>query len=280
MVTPRQVAVMLSIDGTRRHYLLETNQREITDFDAYTQYSAASHVAVYESLYRLGVKTILSAILYPPNFRRSERYLKMAVGACRALLLTGAFCDLYERLGIRARLYGDYDLAPNAAPVCEDLESLAETLRETTPEGERMILFGFTAGTFAEEAIARTLMHHAANQKMPTEEALRRACFPEGPEQIDILIMAGWLRVGSILPPLLDNGKTDIYVLNHLALDLSELQARRILYDHLFLRWAGPEDDAHYTDEDMAALKAYYQTSEKHIRGLGHVVGPGLWYAL
>lgn len=278
VVAPRHLGLMLSNDGTRRHYLIHTGKSQIDDFEDYTLHSAASHVRVYECLFRLGVETILSAMLYPPNFVRSPRYLRQAVDSCSRLFLTGAFQGLYERCGVRARLYGDYDLAPLAAPVRTDLITLAERLREATPQGDHLLLYGFTAGSFVEEMIARTLALKTATKKAPNEESLKRACFPEGPEQLDILIDGGWMRVGSIVPPVLDRGKTDLYYLNHLSLDLSEETARRILYDHLFLRWAGPEDDAVYEEADLAALRAYYQSVKPRVSGLGELVGPGVWY--
>jgi len=126
--------------------------------------------------------------------------------------------------------------------------------------------------------IARTLTLHVQKGRAPTADELCQSCFPDGPHEINILIGAGWLRVGSFLPPLLDGGRTDLYNIAHLALDLQEETARRILYDHLFRRWAAPEDDVRYQPKDLQALGAFYREHAQCVVGLGQLIGPGLWY--
>ena len=60
--------------------------------------------------------------------------------------------------------------------------------------------------------------------------------FPHGPGKVDVYIGTGWLKCGLTLPPLLDDGKTDLYFLNHLPLSLTETTLKRILYDFIFKR--------------------------------------------
>jgi hypothetical protein len=175
-------------------------------------------------------------------------------------------------------LYGDYEFAPNAASSRDAIMELAETAKEITPVGERKVMFGFSAGSFSEEMIARSIALYQATGRMPTEAELMAACFPEGPTQAHIWLGAGWLRLGITLPTLLDGGRTDVYGLSHLALDLNEGVLRRVLYDHLFRRWAGPEDDVDYTPNDLRELGDFYREHRDGVVGLGKLVGPGLWY--
>lgn len=280
-VRPKQLAVLLSIDGSRRHYLLSkpNNDGKITDFADYARHTAQAYTRVYDLLFALGVNTILTPMLYPPNFLRSPDYLQKAILSSQQAFLGEAFCQLYERRQVAARLYGDYDIAPNAAPVRTELTALTASLQALTPVGERQLLFGFAAGSFGDEAIKRGLTLGTQLNRVPTQDEVRAACFPQGPQQINILIGAGWLRVGMILPPLLDGGATDIYNLSHLVLDLQETSLRQILYDHLFRRWAAPEDDANYSSQDLLELKNFYSKHNNGLIGLGQLVGPGIWYA-
>jgi len=276
LVYSRNLAVLLSLDGTRRHYLLHTAEERAKDFDGYIRHCASAYVRVYELLFALGIRTIMTPLLYPPNFARDTIFIRQAVAQCRAFLANDPFLGLYTGWQVRSRLYGDYDISPAAALVRHDLTDLAATLVSVTPHGERCLLFGFNAGSFTEELIARTLAMQTGHP--PTEEVVRRTCFPNGPSELNILIEAGWLRVGMILPPLLDGGRTDLYNLAFLALDLQEQTARQILYDHLFRRWAASEDDVSYTQEDLQALSTYYREHAYCLQGLGQLVGPGLWY--
>jgi hypothetical protein len=278
-IAPRQLSVMFSIDGTRRHYLLEqAASSNIQDFKDYVQHSSSAYVKVFGLLFGYGIKTILTSVLYPLNFQRDAHYLEAGVKLSAYFLSHPIFSDFYKQFEVKARLYGDYEFAPAAHSVCATLKSINTTLSELTPQGTRQVLFGYNAGTFADEAIWHSVNLYQQLGRIPTATEVRAACFPYGPAKLDMLIGAGWLRVGAILPPLLDAGSTDIYTLNHLTLDLQELTLRRILYDHLFQRWAAPEDDGDYTEADLDTFRDYYRVHQNCLVGLGHLVGPGFWY--
>jgi len=277
-VAQRHLAVLFSIDGTRRHYLIQTGKDEISDFAEFAEHGAASYVRAYDVLFGLGVETVMTSLLYPPNFVRGGNYLQQSLNMCRRLLMTAPFTDLYQRWQIKARLYGDYEFAPNAASSRDEISELATVLAALTPTGKQKLLLGFSAGSFSEEMIARSIALYQTLGRVPTEAELMAACFPDGPTQIHIWLGAGWLRLGITLPTLLDGGRTDVYGLSHLALDLQEGELRRILYDHLFRRWAGPEDDVSYTPADLRELGDFYREHKDCVVGLGTCVGPGLWY--
>jgi adenosine tuberculosinyltransferase len=277
-VSQHHLAVLFSVDGTRRHYLIHRGKDEIADFTEYAEHGAESYVRAYDVLFGLGVETVMTPLLYPPNFVRGGNYLAQSLKMCRHLLVNAPFTDLYARWGLKARLYGDYDFAPNAASSRAEITDLANVLTQATPHGERTLLFGYAAGSFTEEIVVRSLALYQATGRIPSQAELVAACFPDGPTQVHFWLGAGWLRVGITLPTQLDNGRTDIYGLAHLALDLQETTLRRILYDHLFRRWAGPEDDVAYTPTDLRELGDYYRLHADCVTGLGSLVGPGLWY--
>lgn len=279
IVEPRNLAVFMSVDGTQRHYLITTGRSKISDFNDYAIHSSKNYVKLYDLLYSHGVRTILSSFLYPLNFTRKPEYLTAAIEACEQILLNGDFAALYKKWSIKARLYGDYAFANNAASARSKLLQLEENLQKLTPSGDKLLLGGFTAGSFNQEMIKHCTDLSASLGHAPTENELRKFCYPYGPEKIDIYIGSGWLRTGAVLPPLLDSGATDVYELNHLAMDLSESSFRRILYDHLKRRWAAAEDDVPYTPEILQELADYYREHSNCLIGTGHLVGPGYWYA-
>jgi hypothetical protein len=265
-VQDRQLTVLFNDDGSRRHYLIHTGHAAITDPDDYGTFSGRAHVAIYGMMYDHGVKRIITPMLFPDHFKRGERYIQMAVDLNQRMLLNADFSRLYAIYGVQVRCYGDYATAPYGEKIAAAVRDLAAH----TPEGDRFLHFSYYAGSFSAQVAAQV-----AQGTAPQDDALREACFPPGLEKVDVLITAGPLRVGHLLPPLLDAG-TDIYSLSYLPLDLTRVGLRHILYDHLFLRSSDPPY-AQYTPEDLAALKAYY-AAEKGIAGLGHLVGPGVWH--
>jgi hypothetical protein len=200
-VWDRKIGVLLTSDGTRRHYLLQHPEEKgrITNYEAYMQHTAQLYLGAFEVLYRLGIYAILTPSLYSLNFLRGGKMLEFFLDSTRRALLYPPYTDFYARWQTRTRLYGDYDIAPAAEPVREGLQTVQDELNQMTPQGERLLLFGYTGGTFHEEQIARTAALQAALNRPPTVAELRRACFPDGPDQVDIHIGGGWMRTGRVL---------------------------------------------------------------------------------
>ncbi len=278
IITSENLAVMLSVDGTRRHYLIHNNQIAIKDYNDYAIFEGTAYAKVYELLFSLGIQTILTSILYPPNFQRPQAYVEKAIAMSELIFLGGIFSDFYKKWNVRARLYGDYDFSPAAQHVSKSLQGLANTLEKNTPTGERLLLLGYNAGSFNEELISRTLDLRVRFERPPSEDELRIECFPHGPKQINLYIGAGNLTVGKVLPPILDQG-TNFYNLAFLALDLQEITFRKILYDYLFNRQLITDDFMQYSGADLQTLKTYYKEHWDCLVGLGQAIGPGIWYA-
>jgi len=143
-----------------------------------------------------------------------------------------------------------------------------------------LLVWGFSSGDGLDEVIARSVELHGTLGRLPTEDELRKACFPDGPEKIDIFIGSGWLRVDNTsVPVLLNRGSVDIYTLAHLPLDLTEGEVRRILYDRIFGRQVSSAgEDLKYTPDVLGPLRDYYIEHSECVTGLGHLVAEKLWY--
>lgn len=278
LVLPKNLTVNLSVDGTRRHYLIHTKQNNIASYSEYAAFEGAAYARVYDLLFGLGVQTVLTSVLYPPNFQRSAAYLEKSVAMSELIFLGPVFKELYQKWQVAARFYGDFEFAPAAQAISQNLQNLAATLKEKTPFNDRLLLLGYNAGSFNEEMIFHSLKLHSRLNRPPTEQELKAAIFPYGPAKIDLYIGAGGLTVGKVLPPILDEG-TSLYYLAFLALDLQENTLRRILYDYLFARQMLSDDFTPYTEKDLQDLGDYYAEHADCLVGLGKTVGPGIWYA-
>jgi adenosine tuberculosinyltransferase len=279
LVTPRKLSVLMQMDGTRRHYMLNHPDKihEVADFADYARHTSAQMVKVFSLMYSLGVENILFLALIPGNFTRPNEFLKNALEQSSQVFVNDPFTSMYQEHGVQARLFGDFDISPKAEIARDVLVNLEQKLEEITPEGDNRLLLGYYAGSFADELALRSVMLKEQTGQMPTEADLRRSCFPHGPEKLDIFLGAGWMRIGLITPPILDGGNTDIYTLSHLTLDLDEETLRRILYDHIYVRLL-PDDDLSYQPEHLDELRDFYEKQHGKLVGLGQLVGPGIWH--
>ena len=141
------------------------------------------------------------------------------------------------------------------------------------------MLFGFSGEDHSKQVIDHTCELALKSGRPPTKEELVTSMFPHGPGKVDIYIGTGWLKCGLAPPSVLDEGKTDLYFINHLPLTLNETTLKRILYDYLFLRRDGYSHFNHYKEDDLSVLQKYYDDHKHCVVGLGDVIGPKAWYA-
>ena len=299
-VQARKVSLMLSVDGTQRFYLthrLHSEDDKPFQFEEYVEFVITPMAKLYELVFSLGVNTVLTTVLLPSNFDRAGKYAAKVIEQTYHAFGGPLFQSIYHRYKVDVGLFGDYDIAPAADSVRSQIEQLKTTLAAlsrfdtitdgtttttsssstASPQNDNHLLLGFCAGSSIQEIVKRSEKLRT-NGVEPTDEALRKACFPQGPERLDILIEAGWLKAGGLVPPLLDGGHTNTYDLAFLMLDLDEVTLRRILYDHIFLREAWSDDKQSYSLSDIKVMREYYQANQGRLIGLGHLVDPGLWY--
>jgi hypothetical protein len=135
---------------------------------------------------------------------------------------------------------------------------------------------GYSVDSFSKEERHRADTLQQKFARKPTEVELRKACYPYGPEKIDIFVCGGRMQTDLVLPSLL--GPTDLYFLSHIEFDLTEQELRNILYDYLFCRNANYVDYMRYTPESIMALKEYYDKHRNCVLGLGEIIGNIKWH--
>ena len=124
------MTVLISLDGTQRHYLLQHPELSghIEDFSGYAKESGDAYANVFRLFFGLGVKTLLVPLLIENDFWRGEKYINQAVQWSSRMLLNPPFANVYKEYNIQARLYGDYRFAQSANSVKGELEQLINNL--------------------------------------------------------------------------------------------------------------------------------------------------------
>lgn len=272
LVAPADLAVMIGQDGTRRS-AFRRDPSARTDWKRYTEVAAEMTLEVIGLCFRLGVRSVMVTVLWPPNFERSEKYVEAFLGPFGLpRLYDERHRAFYADWDARARLTGAWRQATTS--VAARMEGIAASLAAATPSGSRSVYWECDAGSIMGALLA------VAVRMGPDEAALRAALYPEGPDRLDLAIKCGRIRsLNRVVCPLLVD-RADIYVTNNLSLDLTEAQLRAILYDHLFLRAMAPEDDMTYSDEYLARYDAWLSARPPAVVGLGELDPGGNWVPL
>ena len=282
IVRRSSLTMKIAVDGSTRHYLLNNSLESGADLDteAYFQHGLLSLLRLIEKVFSCGIESLVLLSVWPPDLIRRDDHMQRVVEGSVRLLLSENALRTFTTLGLQVGLYGNYDVAAAFDGVRPALIELRERLALATGQQTCKLWWGYSAGSGLEEVIARSVQFYQETGRLPTEEELRQACFPLGPASVDIFIGTGWLRIGNIdLPPVLNQGQTDVYSLCHLPLDLTENELRRILYDHLFVRHVlAPTTNIVYTPAMLDPLRDYYTEHSECVIGLGHLVANGFWY--
>ncbi len=281
LVRERRLSVKIAVDGSRRHFLLKhpTPDGEVGDFEIYARIGFDDILKMIGVLFSCGFETVIILNVWPPDIERREDYVRQAVRGTWELVLGAHALESYKAWDARVRLNGNYDVSPVWEAFRADMLKIGQVLEEKTA-GSQLLLWGYCAGNGLDEVITRAAVLYQQLGRIPSEQEVRTACFPNGPESLDVYIGSGWLLAGNAsLPPILNAGNTDAYFLSHLPLDLTIDEVRHILFDKLFLRPAvALTDNLKYRGESLESLRTYYDEHSDCVVGLGHLVGPGLWY--
>jgi len=279
VVDGAQITVLVPSDGSRRHFLLRQLKQKNNSSEARDYLSAmgAQLVGLFRLLFSCGVKNILCPILQSPNFERGMDYIRTAAQSTSAVLAGEAFTRFYRDWNAEAHLYGGWDVLHGGEAVRETLQALNQKFEAfPNPGSQRKILYGFCPGTFVDEMCARVALYATKNKTYPSAEQLRQACFPFGPDKLDLVINTDLMRAGYIVPPVLDKG-THYYHLGYIPYDLSEQNLRQILYDYLFVRHPEPQEGANYSENELARIQEAIAENKNRVVGLGQRVGAGMW---
>lgn len=266
-IAPRRISLLVTLDGTRRWAFLHHPESR-RDFALYSRLLAEATISLIDRVFALGVREIVIPALYPPNFERGDDWLRAALGPHGTqLLFNEPYLAAYARWNARSRIGGTFPRAQ--AWAVAELAEVNRRLVAATPDGERLVVWSCDAGEVLEA------MLEAAQEAGTDKRAAHRRYYPDGPEQVHLIIQGGWPRVLSALPTL--TSRAHLYFVTNLTLDLTEAQLRAVLYDYAFQREIAPEDNMAYSDELLAASRRIYLDEAPRVAGLG-VLGPeGIW---
>ncbi len=271
MVAPHRLALLLALDGTRRWTHLQ-DAATLTDWQRHTVILEAGHLALIERVLACGVHTLAVPLFARENFARGEDWLRPALSAAGlGRVANAAHAAAYRRWGARVRLGGTWSLAaPWAAARLAEIQAQLVAL---TPHGDRLVLWQCDA------VDPMAAMLSTAARRGPDPAAIREVFYPEGPEKIHLAIKGGRLNTLNhlVLPLLVDH--TDLYVINNLVLDLSDLQLRAVLYDYFFLRHLAPNDYMQYDEAFLTSYQAWYNAQAPGVLGLGALAPGAIWHA-
>ena len=263
-VEAAELSMVMSADGTRRYVLLRSGGFEV-DAKRYLEIAGLGLHNMLSRLFAHGMSCVISPFMPATAFERGDKYSVQGLQACHHLLFTDDFADLYRKYDMKVRLFGAFRNSLQSTRVRDLLESLDQRLTDLTPVGSRLLLCGFLPVSTTDELLAQIPFFQTAGN---LRAAVCQACFPHGPEKVDIAVTYDHLRVTDVLPAILDRG-TSVYHFNDLPFELTDHHLRLILYDHLVQRPSSRHDLDEYSKVDLEELR-WSQKHRETLEGLSN----------
>jgi tuberculosinol/isotuberculosinol synthase len=153
---------------------------------------------------------------------------------------------------------------------------LFDEISRATAGHDRFHLFYGVFAHDATESIAEiSLNYYQQHGTLPNKRQIVENYY--GEEMPPVSLFIGFDRFSAFDMPLIATGSEDLYFTVSPSFYMSDLQLRRILYDHLFTRKTIEQDYEELPAAAIARMADFYHLNQHTTLGLGKLQD-GFWY--
>jgi len=269
--------VVFPFNGTRRWFLFEhVDQAANMTMDAYNDLAGKRYIELFKMLFDHGIDTVLAPIFGGDIMERGAEYMDSIGAAMSRLAENPDFTSFYNEYDVRVHFYGDYRKKFRAGDYAQLIDSFDKITTETAGHQKKRLFYGVFAGDATEAVADISVSYYKENSEAPDRRQVIEKYYGEYIERANIFI--GFEKFTVFDYPLLNAGDESVYFTVAPSLFMTELQLRRILYDHLFLRPMEEPDYLEMSKDVFSEMKRFYTDHLETTFGVGEVHN-GIWYA-
>lgn len=258
-------------NGTRRWFLSEYPETRDNYFSKYIEASVDELVRIIEIFYSYGLETLVVPVLSDALKLRGASYLSQVSQAIPQFFTHKKLLDLFQRLNLRVRFFGDLDSFSSHRAVMEDIVQVTKT------NGPRRLFFGIGIGNTVNTLATLSVKYFQVHGVVADQRVLSEMYFGEFVPPANLLVNSGMFYAAEL--PLLVDANTQLYYSVSPSFFMTEFQMREILYDYLFARQPIEVDYARLSPKDWQQMRAYFAQNKEIVLGIGErEVNWGLWY--
>lgn len=273
LVYPKKLNVSILVNGTRRWYLTlkfeqppekELNHAELLDL-------ILQHMSkLFDLMASLGIYRIFAPAYSKAQVARDKPAHESLLKGLTNLHNHPSLVSLYHNRGFRVYFPGDLHFLPQ-----DKIQEIQAFSQSTRANNRHVVYYDINKNNSYDYLFKLAYEFIQCHQRPPTWEDMA-GLYYDDPSigELNILICHGRFYGRTGIPPLMGNLNLDrMYATAVSPLLLSATQLRRILYDYLYVN---PPQNPHYRNishDDLARLKAYYQTNRNKVLGLTQLHG-------
>jgi adenosine tuberculosinyltransferase len=253
-------------NGTRRWYLL--NRGRPPDTEDYARTLIRRQAELHHLIFAHGISVIMAPGFGEELLARGTDYTRLVLGSLLRLAEDPVYQEMFS-CGVRIRFYGDYAEVLNTPTFRPILQECARLTYDTASGDGPLLLIGLFADA-PYPTLARLSVEFAARRGRPPDRRELIECY-YGLDVPDLSLYLGFAQPALFDVPLVATGREDLYTTLTPSPDLTEVQLREILYDHLVTRRTPDPDYATLSAEARAALTEYNERYSGTTLGVGHI---------
>lgn len=265
-------------DGNRRMTLAErgsfsSNNNFYQDYVELTTHYFRQNLEIFFSH---GLTTLMVPLVSYSALNRSEKYLRNALlPGLKKIFKSPEWLAFYQKHDIRLGVYGNTTTLKSTA--CAEVADWIEDARNQTRAHQTHRLFlGFTTPRkMGSEICELAIEYYKEHGEIPDYQTQVKIYYGEPIPPADFFIMSTKFSGLGAAPPLITGENTQLYFLAAPgAWSLSEEVYRKILYDLLFCRTNGTQNEYNNPDVFSAQeLQNFFKKNRNKVFGLGHRIG-------
>jgi adenosine tuberculosinyltransferase len=253
-------------NGTRRWYLLHRSRHPNTD--DYVVTLIRRQAELHRLIFAHGISVIMAPGFGKELLARGTDYTRLVLGGLLRLAEDPVYQEMFS-CGVRIRFYGDFAEVLDTQTFRPILQECARLTSDTASGDGALLLIGLFADA-PYPTLARLSVKIAARRGRPPE---RRELIEGyyGLDVPDLSLYLGFAQPALFDVPLVATGREDLYTTLTPSPDLTEVQLREILYDHLVTRRIPDPDYETLSAEARLALTEYNERYSGITLGVGRI---------
>jgi adenosine tuberculosinyltransferase len=253
-------------NGTRRWYLLHRSRHPNTD--DYVVTLIRRQAELHRLIFAHGISVIMAPGFGKELLARGTDYTRLVLGGLLRLAEDPVYQEMFS-CGVRIRFYGDFAEVLDTPTFRPILQECARLTSDTASGDGPLLLIGLFADA-PYPTLARLSVKIAARRGRPPE---RRELIEGyyGLDVPDLSLYLGFAQPALFDVPLVATGREDLYTTLTPSPDLTEVQLREILYDHLVTRRIPDPDYETLSAEARLALTEYNERYSGITLGVGRI---------
>jgi tuberculosinol/isotuberculosinol synthase len=253
-------------NGTRRWYLLHRSRHPNTD--DYVVTLIRRQAELHRLIFAHGISVIMAPGFGKELLARGTDYTRLVLGGLLRLAEDPVYQEMFS-CWVRIRFYGDFAEVLDTPTFRPILQECARLTSDTASGDGPLLLIGLFADA-PYPTLARLSVEIAARRGRPPE---RRELIEGyyGLDVPDLSLYLGFAQPALFDVPLVATGREDLYTTLTPSPDLTEVQLREILYDHLVTRRIPDPDYETLSAEARLALTEYNERYSGITLGVGRI---------